>query len=86
MRALQVEFPSNGVCVDFHHKGGIYRDEWDLRRLGELGLVPGGGRAAKPRAQLAKWSSFHQLSSLTRASPLRVDMWQPSFGSNRLKP
>jgi hypothetical protein len=31
-------------CVDFHHEGGIYRGEWDLHRLGEVSLVPGGGR------------------------------------------
>jgi hypothetical protein len=51
MRALQVEFPSNGVCVDFHHEGGIYRGEWDLHRVEEVGLVPGGGRAAKPHGR-----------------------------------
>jgi hypothetical protein len=43
MRALQVEFPCNGVCVNFQHEGGIYRGEWDLHQLGEVGLVPGGG-------------------------------------------
>jgi hypothetical protein len=31
-------------CVDFHCEGGIHRYEWDLHRLGEVGLVPGGGR------------------------------------------
>jgi hypothetical protein len=30
-------------CVNFHHDGGIYRGEWDLHRLGEVGLVLGGG-------------------------------------------
>jgi hypothetical protein len=46
MRALQLEFPKCGVCVDFHREGGIYRSEWDLHRLGEVGLAPGGGRPA----------------------------------------
>jgi hypothetical protein len=46
MRALQVEFPKCGVCVDFHHEGSIYRCEWDLHRLGEVSLVPRGGRLA----------------------------------------
>jgi hypothetical protein len=59
--------------------GGIYRSEWDLHRLGEVGLVLGGGRPAE-------WNGLHRLSPLTQASPPCVDMWQPSFGSNRLKP
>jgi hypothetical protein len=33
---------------------GTYRGEWDLHQLGELGLVPGGGRAAKPRGRPAE--------------------------------
>jgi hypothetical protein len=33
MRALQVEFPKCGVCVDLQGEGGIYRGEWDLHRL-----------------------------------------------------
>jgi hypothetical protein len=37
------------VCIDFQCEGGIYRGEWDLHRLGEVSLVPGGGHAAKPR-------------------------------------
>jgi hypothetical protein len=42
-------------------------------------LAPGGGRPAW-------WSSLHQLSPLTQASPPRVDVWQPRLGPNRLKP
>jgi hypothetical protein len=62
MRALQVEFTSNSVCVDFHHEGGgIYRGEWDLHRLGEVSLVPGGGRPVKPRGQPIKLSGLHRL-------------------------
>jgi hypothetical protein len=30
--------------VGFHREGGIYRGEWDLHRIGEVGLVLGGGR------------------------------------------
>jgi hypothetical protein len=45
--------------VDFQREGGIYRGEWDLHRLGEVGLVPGGGRAAKQRGQPARWSGIH---------------------------
>jgi hypothetical protein len=59
--------------------GGIYRSEWDLHRLGEIGLAPGGGR-------LAGWSGLHWLSPPTQASPPRVDAWQPSLRPNHLKP
>jgi hypothetical protein len=59
MKSLQVEFLKCGVCVDFHYEGGIYRGKWDLHRLGEVGLVPSGGRAAKPRGRSAEWSGFH---------------------------
>jgi hypothetical protein len=86
MRALQVEFPKCGVCIDFHCEGDIYRGEWDLHRLGEVGLVLGGGRVAKPRGQVAEWIGLHRLSPPTQASPPQVDAWHPSFGSNRLKP
>jgi hypothetical protein len=74
------------VCVDFRHEGGIYRGEWDLHRLGKVGLVPGGGRAGKPHGRPAEWSGFHRLSPPTRASPPHVDVCQPSFGLNHLKP
>jgi hypothetical protein len=86
MRALQLEFPKCGVCVDFHHEGGIYKGEWDLQRLGEVGLVLGGGRVAKSRGRPAEWSGFHRLTPPTRASPPCVDAWHPSFGLKRLKP
>jgi hypothetical protein len=66
--------------------GGIYRGEWDLHQLEEVGLALGGGRAAKPRGRLARWSGLHQLSSPTRASPPRVDAWQTRLKPNRLKP
>jgi hypothetical protein len=33
-------------------KGDIYRGEWDLHRLGEVGLAPGGGRPDE-------WSGLH---------------------------
>jgi hypothetical protein len=59
METLQVEFPKCGVCVDFHRERDIYGGEWDLHRLGEVSLVPGGGQAAKPRGQPAEWSGFH---------------------------
>jgi hypothetical protein len=50
------------VCIDFHREGGgIYRVEWDLHRLGEVGLVPGGGRVAKPRGRPVEWNGFHRL-------------------------
>jgi hypothetical protein len=52
--------------------------EWDLDRLGYVGLGPGGGRAAKPRG-------LHQLSPPTRVSP-HVDARQPRLGLNHLKP
>jgi hypothetical protein len=61
MRALQVESAKCGVCLNFHRGGGggIYRGEWDLCRLGEVGLVLGGGRPAKPRGCLAGWCGLH---------------------------
>jgi hypothetical protein len=74
MRALQVEFTKCGVCVDFHHEGGISRGEWDLHRLREVGLVPGGrlskprGWPTKPRGRAAEWSNFHRLSGLSSIS------------------
>jgi hypothetical protein len=64
------------VCVDFHCEGGIYSSEWDLHRLGEVGLVLGGGRAAKTHGRSVERSGFHQLSPPSRASPPRVDVWQ----------
>jgi hypothetical protein len=60
-------------CVNFHRDGGIYRGEWDLHRFGEVGLEPGGGRAAKPRGRPDGWSRLHRLSPPTRTSPPRVD-------------
>jgi hypothetical protein len=32
-------------------RGVFIGGEWDLHRLGQVGLVPGGGRPAKPRAR-----------------------------------
>jgi hypothetical protein len=49
-------------------------------------LVPGGGRAAKPRGWPAGWSNLHPLSPPTRARPPHVDAWQSRLGPNRLKP
>jgi hypothetical protein len=79
-----VEFPKCGVCVDFHHEGGIYRSEWDLHQFREVSLVPGGGRPSKPCGRPTEWSGLHWLSPLTLASPPHVDMWQPSFRPNQL--
>jgi hypothetical protein len=72
-------------CVDFHREEGIYRGEWDLHILGEVGLAPDGGRVAKPRSWPAGWTGLNRLSLPTRASP-RVDAWKPRLGQNRLKP
>jgi hypothetical protein len=60
-------------------RGGIYRGEYDLYRLGEVGLAPGGG-------QPIRWSGLHRLSPSARASPPHVDAWQPRHGLNCLKP
>jgi hypothetical protein len=49
-------------------------------------LAPGGRRVAKPRGRPARWSGLHRLSPPTRASPPRVDTWQPRLGPNHLKP
>jgi hypothetical protein len=32
------------VVFNFHPEGGIYRGEWDLHRLWEVSLAPGGSR------------------------------------------
>jgi hypothetical protein len=34
--------------LDFHREGVIYKGEWDLHRLGEVSLAPGGDRPTKP--------------------------------------
>jgi hypothetical protein len=52
------------VCVNFQHEGGIYRGEWDLHQLGEVGLVLGGGRATQPRGRPIDWIAFHRLGLL----------------------
>jgi hypothetical protein len=67
-------------------RGGIYRGEWDLHQLEGVSLALGGGRAAKPRGRLPRWSGLHQLSPPTWASPVRVDAWQTRLRLNRLKP
>jgi hypothetical protein len=51
-------------CLDFHRERGIYRGECDLHELGEAGLVPIGGRAAKPRGRPTRWSGLHRLGLL----------------------
>jgi hypothetical protein len=47
------------VVFDFHCERDIYRGEWDLHQLGEVGLAPGGGRSAKPHGWPAGWSGLH---------------------------
>jgi hypothetical protein len=42
--------------------GGIYRGELDLHQPGEVGLVLGDGRLAKPHGQPAGWSGVHRHS------------------------
>jgi hypothetical protein len=51
-------------CVNFHREGGIYRGEWDLHQLGEIGLMSGGGWPAKPHGRPVEWSGLHQLGLL----------------------
>jgi hypothetical protein len=73
------------VCVDFHYEGGIYRGEWDLHRLREVGLALGGEWVAKLCGWPGEWIGLHRLSPLTQASLPCVDAWQPRLGPNRLK-
>jgi hypothetical protein len=40
--------------------GGIYMCKWDLHRLGEVGLVPGGGRLDKSHGRPIRWSGLHR--------------------------
>jgi hypothetical protein len=56
------ESPKCSLCSHFLFRGGIYRAVRELHRLGEVGLVPSGGRPAKPRARPAGWSGLHRLS------------------------
>jgi hypothetical protein len=72
-----------GVSTFTVRGGGIYRGEWDLHRLGEVGLAPGGGRAAKPHGRPVGWVEWPPP---TRASPPRIDAWQRRLGLNCLKP
>jgi hypothetical protein len=65
--------------LDFHHEGDIYRGEWNLHRLREVGLALGGGRSVR-------WSGLHRLSPPTQASPPHVDTWKPRLVPNHLKP
>jgi hypothetical protein len=51
-------------CVNFHREGGIYRGEWDLHRLGEVGLLTwrgwfgtrwwSGGQATRPAGRVER--------------------------------
>jgi hypothetical protein len=50
--------------LNFHHEGDIYRGEWNLHRLGEVSLAPGGGQSAKPRGRPVGWSGLHRLGLL----------------------
>jgi hypothetical protein len=34
--------------------------KWDLHRLGEVGLVPGGGRLDKSHGRPIRWSGLHR--------------------------
>jgi hypothetical protein len=65
-------------CINFHCEAGIYRGEWDLHGLGEVGLAPGGGFhrlgevglalgggwPAKAHGRPAGWSGLHRLELL----------------------
>jgi hypothetical protein len=51
-------------CVDFHRAGDIYRGDWDLHRLGEVGIALGGGWAAKPCGWPVGWGGLHRLGLL----------------------
>jgi hypothetical protein len=52
--------------------GGIYRGEWDLHRLGEVGLALGGGRAARPHRRVVPkaWAKPHQTLADRPLGPL----------------
>jgi hypothetical protein len=52
-------------CVNFHRERVIYQGEWDLHRLGEVGLVPGGDRPAG-------WSGLHRLGSHVKYTPVVI--------------
>jgi hypothetical protein len=86
LKPLQVENYKMSTVCQLSPRRGIYRGEWDLHQLGEVGLVPCGGLAAKPRGRLARRSGLHRLSPPTQVSPPRVAAWQPRLRSNRLKP
>jgi hypothetical protein len=59
--------------------GDIYRGEWDLHQLGEVGLASSGGWPSKRCGRVER-------PPPTQASPPRVDVWQPRLRLNHLKP
>jgi hypothetical protein len=74
-----VESPKCGVCLLISTVGGgIYRVMGALHRLGDVGLVPSGGRPVG-------WSGLHQLSPPPWPSTPHVDMCPQSRGPNRHK-
>jgi hypothetical protein len=52
------------VCLLTSTIGGIYRAVGELHRLGEVRLVPSGGRSAKPHGWPVRWSGLHRLGLL----------------------
>jgi hypothetical protein len=85
MRALQVESPKSSVCVLISTTRSIYRAVGEPHQLGEVGLVPSGGRLAKPRDRPAGWSGLHQLFPPPWPSTPHVDTCPQSHGSCRHK-
>jgi hypothetical protein len=84
------------VCVDFHREGGIYRGEWDLHRLGEVGLAPGGGPGSwveQPPLTFSTdsgFSSCRHVATKARAEPPQTLAGRPlgslGLGSDPLSP
>jgi hypothetical protein len=89
--ALQVKFLKCGVCVDVHREegGGIYRSEWNLHRLGEVGLASGGGRPTnrveRPPPTFSTDSGFSSLyrrvATKSRAEPPQTLAGQSTPGA-----
>jgi hypothetical protein len=71
-------------CVDFHREGDIYRGEWDLHQLGEVGLAPGGGRPGGAASTDSGFSSsYRRMATKARAEPPQILVGRLALGPTR---
>jgi hypothetical protein len=82
---LQVENYKMSVVFDFHHEEGIDKGEWDLHRLGEVGLAPGSGRVVADRPDGAT-STDSNFSSCCRHVANKAQAEPPQHLADRPAP